>query len=64
MRGMQELSLIHILQEKDGFETLEELRKDKSIPVILLSAKSEDYDKIGGLNPVSYTHLDVYKRQM
>ncbi len=35
---------------KDGMETLEEIRKDKSIPVILLSAKSEDYDKIGGLN--------------
>ena len=38
------------MPEKDGLETLEELRKDKSIPVILLSAKSEDYDKIGGLN--------------
>ena len=35
---------------KDGMETLEEIRKDKSMPVILLSAKSEDYDKIGGLN--------------
>ena len=39
-----------MMPEKDGMETLEELRKDKSIPVILLSAKSEDYDKIGGLN--------------
>ena len=39
-----------MMPEKDGLETLEELRKDKSIPVILLSAKSEDYDKIGGLN--------------
>ena len=38
------------MQKKDGLETLEEIRKDKSIPVILLSAKSEDYDKIGGLN--------------
>ena len=38
------------MPEKDGIETLEEIRKDKSIPVILLSAKSEDYDKIGGLN--------------
>lgn len=35
---------------KDGIETLEEIRKFKTIPVILLSAKSEDYDKIGGLN--------------
>lgn len=39
-----------MMPEKDGLETLEEIRKDKTIPVILLSAKSEDYDKIGGLN--------------
>ncbi len=30
-------------------QTLEELRKKNSIPVIMLSAKSEDYDKISGL---------------
>ena len=35
---------------KDGSETLQEIRKDKTIPVIMLSAKSEDYDKISGLN--------------
>ena len=39
-----------MMPKKNGIETLEEIRKDKSIPVILLSAKSEDYDKIGGLN--------------
>lgn len=39
-----------MMPEKDGLETLEEIRKDKAIPVILLSAKSEDYDKIEGLN--------------
>ena len=39
-----------MMPEKDGLETLEEIRKSKVIPVILLSAKSEDYDKIGGLN--------------
>ena len=39
-----------MMPQKDGIETLEEIRKDRSIPVILLSAKSEDYDKIGGLN--------------
>lgn len=39
-----------MMPEKDGIETLEEIRKSKSIPVILLSAKSEDYDKIEGLN--------------
>ncbi len=35
---------------KDGTETLEEIRKERSIPVIMLSAKSEDEDKIKGLN--------------
>ena len=39
-----------MMPKKDGLETLEEIRKSKTIPVILLSAKSEDYDKIGGLN--------------
>ena len=44
----QEIHLI--ILEKDGIETLEEIRKEKTIPVIMLSAKSEDYDKIEGLN--------------
>ena len=35
---------------KDGIETLREIRKTESIPVIMLSAKSEDEDKINGLN--------------
>ena len=39
-----------MMPEKDGLETLEEIRKTNGVPVILLSAKSEDYDKIGGLN--------------
>ena len=39
-----------MMPEKDGIETLEEIRKTKPIPVILLSAKSEDYDKISGLD--------------
>ena len=39
-----------MMPNKDGIETLEEIRKEKTIPVIMLSAKSEDYDKIEGLN--------------
>lgn len=39
-----------MMPKKDGIETLEEIRKDKNIPVIMLSAKSEDVDKINGLN--------------
>ena len=39
-----------MMPKKDGIETLEEIRKDQNIPVIMLSAKSEDIDKINGLN--------------
>lgn len=35
---------------KDGIQTLYEIREFTSIPVIMLSAKSEDKDKIEGLN--------------
>lgn len=34
----------------DGFSTIMRLRESKNIPVIMLSAKSEDSDKILGLN--------------
>ena len=39
-----------MMPNKDGLETLEEIRKTKTLPVIMLSAKPEDYDKIAGLN--------------
>lgn len=39
-----------MMPKKDGIETLYEIRKNNSIPVIMLSAKSEDEDKIKGLN--------------
>lgn len=35
---------------KDGIETLKEIREEKCLPVIMLSAKSEDEDKIEGLD--------------
>ena len=38
-----------MMPNQDGLITLEKIRKEYSIPVILLSAKSEDYDKISGL---------------
>lgn len=34
----------------NGIEVANKVREDKSIPIIMLSAKSEDYDKINGLN--------------
>lgn len=39
-----------MMPNQDGLETLQKIRETKAIPVILLSAKSEDYDKISGLD--------------
>jgi len=38
-----------IMPKVDGFETLKELRSFSSVPVIILSAKGADVDKIKGL---------------
>lgn len=38
-----------MMPEMDGIETLLKLREKKNIPVIIISAKSEDSDKIFGL---------------
>lgn len=45
------LMLLDIMMPKlDGIKTLLKLRETKNVPVILLSAKSEDTDKIFGLS--------------
>ena len=49
----QELHLILMdimMPNLDGMRTTMKIREDKNIPIIMLSAKSEDYDKITGLN--------------
>lgn len=45
------LIILDIMMPKmNGIEVAENVRKEKAIPIIMLSAKSEDYDKINGLN--------------
>ena len=45
-----QLMILDVMMPKlDGIKTLMKLRETKNIPVILLSAKSEDNDKIFGL---------------
>jgi DNA-binding response OmpR family regulator len=45
-----DLILLDVLMPKlNGFETLEELRRLSAVPVIMLSAKGADVDKIKGL---------------
>lgn len=38
-----------MLPNIDGFEVCEEIRKSKQIPILMVSAKKEDFDKIKGL---------------
>jgi len=38
-----------MIPKKDGFETLKELRTFSGVPVIMLSAKGDDSDRIKGL---------------
>lgn len=49
----QEIHLVLLdimMPEMDGMTAAARIRKDKTVPIIMLSAKSEDYDKIMGLN--------------
>jgi DNA-binding response OmpR family regulator len=50
-RDMPDLVLLDIMMpDMDGFETLEKLRENSSVPVIFLSAKGEEFDRIRGLD--------------
>ncbi|WP_408955990.1 response regulator transcription factor [Natroniella sp. ANB-PHB2] len=45
-----DLIILDIMMPKlDGLEVCKELRKDNQIPIILLSAKSEEFDRVLGL---------------
>ena len=52
LRGTKiDLCLLDIMMPKlDGYRVLQELRKESNIPVIILSAKDADSEKILGLN--------------
>lgn len=39
-----------MLPQKDGYEIIKEIRKTQEIPIIVVSAKNEDIDKIRGLD--------------
>ena len=38
-----------MMPRMDGMQATVRIREEKNIPIIMLSAKSEDYDKLGGL---------------
>ncbi len=39
-----------MMPELDGFSAVKEIRKSSSVPIIMLSARGEEYDKINGFN--------------
>ena len=39
-----------MMPHKDGFSTLKEIKSEKDIPVIMLSARGEEYDKLIGFD--------------
>ena len=46
-----QLIIMDVMMPKmDGIKATVKIREDKNIPIIILSAKSEDYDKVAGLN--------------
>jgi len=50
-RGKFQLLIIDIMMpEMDGLTLCKNIRLTSDIPIIILSAKSEDYDKVKGLN--------------
>lgn len=49
--GSFDILILDIMMPKmDGFETMSELRKWSQIPVIVLTARDEEYDKLLGFN--------------
>ncbi len=50
-KEMPDLILLDIMMpDMDGFETLKKIREISSIPVIFLSVKGEEYDRVRGLD--------------
>lgn len=51
LSGVYDILIVDLmLPQKDGFEIIKEVRKKLEIPVIVLSARNEDIDKIRGLD--------------
>lgn len=51
MQGIYDLVIVDLmLPGKDGYEIIKEIRKNFEIPIIVVSARTEDIDKIRGLD--------------
>ncbi|MEA4973756.1 MAG: response regulator transcription factor [Candidatus Metalachnospira sp.] len=50
LRGLYQLIVLDVmLPEKSGFDVLSEIRKKSSVPVLMLTAKDSESDKVSGL---------------
>lgn len=50
LTGVYDLIIVDLmLPHKDGFEIVQEVRRKSELPILIVSAKSEDIDKIRGL---------------
>lgn len=49
-RGADIIIMDIMMPELDGFSAVREIRKTSSVPIIMLSARGEEYDKINGFN--------------
>ena len=57
LRETPELVVLDIMMpKKDGWEVLKQIRKTSSVPVIMLTAKGETFDKVLGLE-LGATHI-------
>ncbi|MBF7073796.1 response regulator transcription factor [Glaciecola sp. MH2013] len=69
-QGNFDLLLLDVMMpELDGFEVLKQIRSFSTIPVIMLTAKGEDYDRILGLElgaddylPKPFNHRELIAR--
>jgi len=49
-RGADIIIMDIMMPELDGFSAVREIRKTSAVPIIMLSARGEEYDKINGFN--------------
>lgn len=58
LKGDYVLCILDVmLPGKDGFEICKDIRKEKNIPIIMVSAKRDDIDKIRGLGLGAYDYI-------
>lgn len=48
-----------MVPELDGFSAVKEIRKKQDIPVLMLSARGEEYDKIHGFELGSVLNTEI-----